>query len=67
VRQNDFRAYGTFGANRAPILRQEKHYLQTGRNELPLDSRHLCVPMGVPEMVSMPVVHFGANHAPNLC
>jgi hypothetical protein len=26
--QNDLRAYGTYGANRAPILRRDEHYLQ---------------------------------------
>ena len=41
--QNDFRAYGTFGANSAPILRQDLHYLQMDRNELPLEPRHLVV------------------------
>ena len=35
--QNDFRAYGTFGANRALILRQDYHYLQMDRNELPVE------------------------------
>jgi hypothetical protein len=36
------------------------------RNELPLDPRHLGVPLGALEMVSMPVVYFGANRAPIL-
>jgi hypothetical protein len=27
------------------------------QNELPLDPRYLGVPLGAPEMVSMPVVH----------
>ena len=31
VRRNDFRANDTFDANRAPILRQDYHYLQTER------------------------------------
>jgi hypothetical protein len=31
------------GANRATILRQDQHYLQIDRNELPLDPRHLVV------------------------
>ena len=35
--QSDFHAHGTFGANRAPILRRDKHYLQMDRNELALD------------------------------
>jgi hypothetical protein len=44
--QNDLRAYGMFGANHAPILRQDYHYLQTDRNELPLEPCHLGVPSG---------------------
>jgi hypothetical protein len=32
--QNDFRAYGMFGTNRAPILDQDLHCLQTNWNEL---------------------------------
>ena len=31
--QNDFRTYGMFGANRAPIL--HRHWLPTDRNEIP--------------------------------
>jgi hypothetical protein len=27
------------------------------QNELPLDTRHIGVPLGVPTMISMPVVH----------
>ena len=41
-----FGAYGTFGANCAIILRQDSHYLQIDRIELPLESRHLEVPLG---------------------
>jgi hypothetical protein len=41
--QDDFRAYGTFGINHAPILRQDSHYLQMDSNELPLELRHLGV------------------------
>ena len=37
--QSDFHARGTFGANRAPILQRDLHYVQTDRNELPLDQR----------------------------
>jgi hypothetical protein len=55
--QSDFRAFGTFGANLAPILRLDQHYLQTDWNELPLDTHHLGVPLGVPKMISMPLVH----------
>jgi hypothetical protein len=39
--QTDFRAFGAFGANRAPILPRDKYYLQTYQNEFPLDPRHL--------------------------
>ena len=39
--QNDFRAYGTFGTNLAPILRQDNDYVKTDRNDLPLEPRHL--------------------------
>ena len=56
VRQNDLRAYGTFDANRAPILPHVEHYLQTDRNELPLEPRHLVVLLGASKMISKPVV-----------
>jgi hypothetical protein len=39
--QHDLRAYGTFGRNRAPILRQDLHYLQMDSNKLPIEPRHL--------------------------
>jgi hypothetical protein len=45
-----------FEANRAPILHQELHYLQTNRRELPLEPRHLGVPSGAPKMIYMPMV-----------
>ena len=54
--QNDFRAYGTYDANRAPILRQDWHYLQMDQNELPLDPRHLGVLSGASKMISEPMV-----------
>ena len=54
--QNDFRSYGTVRANRAPILRQDYHYLLTDRNELPLEPRHLGVPSGACKMISEPKV-----------
>jgi hypothetical protein len=54
--QNDFWAYGTFGANRAPNLCLDLHHLQMDRNKLPLDPCHLGVSSGVPKMISMPVV-----------
>ena len=54
--QNDFRAYGTFGANREPILRQYYHYLQTDRNELSVEPRHLAVPLGASKTIPEPMV-----------
>jgi hypothetical protein len=44
--QNDFRAYGTFDANRATISHQDWHCLQRDQNEHPLEPRHLGVPSG---------------------
>ena len=54
--QNDFEAYGTFGANRALILREDEHYLQIDRIELPLEFRHLEVPLGASKLISEPMV-----------
>jgi len=54
--QNDLRAYGTFGANRAPTLRQYYHYLQTDRNELSIEPRHLGVQSGASKMIPEPMV-----------
>jgi hypothetical protein len=62
--QNDFRAYGMSGATHAPIMRQDYHYRQTDRNELPLEPRHLGVPLGASKMISEPMVCFGTNHTP---
>jgi hypothetical protein len=45
--QNDIRAYGTFGANHAPTLCCDYHYLQT-------DPHH---PSGAPKKISLHVVH----------
>jgi hypothetical protein len=53
--QNDFLAYGTFGTNRAPILRWDYHYLQTDWNERLLDPHHLRVRWGVPKTVCKPI------------
>ena len=67
--QNDFRAYGTYDANRAPILRQDWHYLQMDRNELPLEPCNLAVPSGASKMISEPMVFWrkpGIYHAPTL-
>jgi aminoglycoside N3'-acetyltransferase len=52
----DFRACGMFGANRAPILHKHLHYLQTDRNELPLEPRHLGVPLSASETISEPML-----------
>jgi hypothetical protein len=54
--QNDFWAYGTFGANRAPILNQDYHSIQTDRNELPFEPHHLGVPSGAAKMFSEAMV-----------
>ena len=54
--QNDFRANGTFGKNRAPIWHQDQHYLQTDENELSLQPDHLRVPSGASKMISEPMV-----------
>jgi hypothetical protein len=54
--QNDLWAYGTFDANRTPILRQDKHYLQTKWHEHPLEPRHLGVPSCASIMISEPMV-----------
>jgi hypothetical protein len=40
----------------ARILRQDEHYLQLDRIELPLEPRHLEVPLGVSKMISQLVV-----------
>jgi hypothetical protein len=55
--QNYFRAFGRFGANRAPIFNQDYHYLQTNQNELPFEPRHLGVSSGKSKMISEPMVH----------
>jgi hypothetical protein len=54
--QNDLYAYGTFGANRAPILHQEKHYPKTDRTELPLEPHHIGVWSRSSKTISMPMV-----------
>jgi hypothetical protein len=54
--QNDFWAYGTFGANRASIWNQDYDSIQTDRNELPFDPHHLGVPSGVSKIISKPMV-----------
>ena len=54
VCQNDFQAYGAFGANRLPILSRDENYLQMDPNEFPLDPRHVGVPSVAPNMISKP-------------
>jgi hypothetical protein len=45
-----------FGANRAPILHQHRHYLQTDQNDIPHDPRHNEVTSGASKMISEPMV-----------
>jgi hypothetical protein len=45
-----------FGTNHAPILQQHQHHLQTDRNEIRHDPRHLQVPSSASKMVSEPMV-----------
>jgi hypothetical protein len=54
---NDFLAYGTFGANHAPILNQDYHSIQMDRNELPFEPHHLGVPSGASKTISEAMVH----------
>ena len=42
--------------NRAPTLRQYYHYLQTDRNELSIEPRHLVVPSGASKVIPEPMV-----------
>jgi hypothetical protein len=51
VVQNDSWAYGTFGANRAPILHRYLHCLQTDRNEIRHDPHYLGVPSGASKTI----------------
>jgi hypothetical protein len=55
--QNNFWACGIFGANRAPILYQDSHYLLTDRNELLVEPRHIGVPSSASKMIFEPMVH----------
>jgi hypothetical protein len=51
--QNNFWAYGTFGANRASILQQDKYYVQTEWNELALEP---C-PCNIPGVMVTKISH----------
>jgi hypothetical protein len=55
--QNDLWAYGTFSANRAPILHRHYHCLQTDWSEIPHDPHHLGVPLGASKTIYAPIVH----------
>jgi hypothetical protein len=54
--QNNFWAYATFGANRAPILTQDYYSLQMDQNEIPLEPHHLGVPSGASKTITEPMV-----------
>ena len=67
--QNDFCAYGTLGAYRAPILHRHQHYLQMNRKEIPHYPHHLGVPSGMSKTISesmfclAPTVHLSCTDA----
>jgi hypothetical protein len=66
--QDDFRGYGTFGTNRAPILRQDWHYLETDLNKLSLKPRHLGVSSGASKTISQPMVRSARTaHLVKIC
>jgi hypothetical protein len=50
--QNDFWAYGTFGANRALVLSQDYYSLQMDQNKLSLEPHHQGVPSDVSKMIT---------------
>jgi hypothetical protein len=50
--QNDLWAYGTIGANCAPILHWDLLCLQTDRNELPFEPWYPGVPSGASKTIS---------------
>jgi hypothetical protein len=50
--QNNFWAYGTYGANHAPIMHWNQHYLQKDRKEILHDPRHLGIPSGASKIIS---------------
>jgi hypothetical protein len=45
-----------FGANRALILHQHEHYLQTNQNEIPHDPCHEGVPSSASKIIYEPMV-----------
>ena len=54
--KNDFQARGTFGPNRAPIVRWDSQYLEIVQNKLPLDPHHQGVPLDASKMIFEPMV-----------
>jgi hypothetical protein len=54
--QNDFWAQGTFSANHAPIVYQDKRFLQMDRIKHPVEPPHHGVPSGASKMISEPMV-----------
>jgi hypothetical protein len=50
--QNDFLAYGMFGATGASVLHLHKHCLETDRNKIPDDPHHVGVPSGLSKIIS---------------
>ena len=65
--QNDFRAYGTFGANRAPIFCQDEYNLKIDENKLPLEIHYLGVPFECAQSDFHTRVTFDVNRAPIFC
>jgi hypothetical protein len=59
--QNNFQANNTFGANCAPILRQDQHYPKTDCNQLPLEPHNLGVPSGASKTISKLMVHLAQS------
>jgi hypothetical protein len=59
--QNNFWAYGSYGANHAPIMHQNQHYLQKDRKEILHDQRHLGVPSGASKMISKAMLRLVQN------
>jgi hypothetical protein len=55
--QNNFWAYGMFGANHAPILRQDLHYLQTEWIKILLEPHHFGEPSGASKTIYDPMIH----------
>jgi hypothetical protein len=54
--QTDFEACGMFSTTHAAILHQNYHYLETDKNVLPLEPRHLGVLSGASKMIYEPMI-----------